>query len=226
MTILALVFDVDGTLAETEECHRTCFNQAFAEHGLEWTWDRSLYTRLLAVTGGRERIVHYARSRGQDIDAASLHARKTELYNERVRKGAVTLRPGVMNLIDRARREGLLLAIGTTTSRRSVTALLETTLGPEAGRIFASIRTGEDVRRKKPDPEVYRLVLSDLALDGRCCLCIEDSRNGLVAARAAGMHTVVTPSLYTCHEDFSDADLVIGDLSMPWSAPEFRPLTS
>ena len=105
-------------------------------------------------------------------------------------------------------------------------SLLEATLGPEAGPIFASIRTGEDVRRKKPDPEVYRLVLSDLALDGRCCLCIEDSRNGLVAARAAGMRTVVTPSLYTCHEDFSDADLVIGDLSMPWSSPEFGPLTS
>lgn len=227
MTALrALVFDVDGTLAETEELHRQSFNRAFADHGLEWNWDRTLYTKLLLTTGGRERIIAYARMTGQTVDAAALHARKTELYNVRVQDGQVGLRPGVAELIDRARRQGLLLAIGTTTSRANVVSLLEATLGSQALHLFASIRTGEDVRAKKPDPEVYRLVLSDLELHGAQCLCMEDSRNGLLAARAAGMRTVVTPSLFTCHEDFGGADLILRNLALPWSSPEFEPYTS
>ncbi len=221
MAILALVFDVDGTLAETEDLHRQSFNEAFAEHGLEWHWDRLLYSKLLITTGGRERIASYARLAGQDVDAAALHARKTEHYNRKVREGRVSLRPGVAEVIDQARRQGLLLAIGTTTSRPNVISLLEATLGQKTERLFASIRTGEDVGRKKPDPEVYRLLLSDLGLEGPECLCIEDSRNGLVAARAAGMRTVITPSLFTCHEDFTGADIVLGSLAAPWPPAEF-----
>jgi len=224
--IRALVFDVDGTLAETEDLHRQSFNQAFAEHGLDWNWDCSLYTELLATTGGRERIEAYAARTGQPVDAAALHARKTQLYNLKIQQRGVSLRPGVENLIGHARRQGLALAIGTTTSRPNVASLLEATLGPEAWDLFASIRTGEDVRTKKPDPEVYRLVLSDLGLEGRECLCIEDSRNGLMAARAVGMRVIVTPSLFTSHEDFSGADLILRNLALPWSSPEFEPLTT
>jgi HAD superfamily hydrolase (TIGR01509 family) len=226
MTIRAVVFDVDGTLAETEDLHRRSFNQSFAEHGLDWNWDRTLYTELLGITGGRERIVAYARRIGRQVDAGALHARKTELYNRTIQEGAIALRPGVAALIDHARHRGLLLAIGTTTSRPNVASLLQLTLGAQALRLFASIRTGEDVSAKKPDSEVYRLVLSDLGLDGPECLCIEDSRNGLLAARDAGMRTVITPSQFTCHEDFSGADLILRNLTMPWSSPEFHPFTS
>lgn len=226
MAIRAVVFDVDGTLAETEDLHRHSFNQSFAEHGLGWNWDRGLYTELLGITGGRERIIAYARRTDRQIDAGALHARKTELYNQAIQEGAIALRPGVAELIDQARRKGLPVAIGTTTSRRNVVSLLQSTLGGEALRLFASIRTGEDAQAKKPDPEVYRLVLTDLGLNGWECLCVEDSRNGLLAARGVGMRTVITPSQFTCHEDFSGADLILRNLAMPWSSPEFHPYTS
>lgn len=224
--IRAVVFDVDGTLAETEELHRQSFNEAFAEHGLQWSWDRRLYTELLATTGGRERITAYANMKEQRVDARALHGRKTELYNLKIKAGSVTLRPGVVNLIEHARQARLALAIGTTTSRKSAVSLLEVTLGSQAPSLFASFRTGEDVHAKKPDSEVYRLVLSDLGLDGSQCLCIEDSRNGLEAARAAGMRVVITPSVFTCNEDFSGADLILRNLAAPWSSPEFKPYTS
>ena len=221
MTIRALVFDVDGTLAETEELHRHSFNLAFANHGLDWAWDRKLYTLLLRTTGGRERIEAYANSIGQKVDAAALHARKTELYNLSIKDGQIGLRPGVENLVRQAVQQGLRLAIGTTTSRQNVESLLYTTLGSGALQLFVSIRTGEDVACKKPDPEVYLLVLSDLGLDGQECLCFEDSRNGLNAARAAGMWTIITPSLFTGDEDFRGADLVLPDLRAP--LPEQAP---
>lgn len=226
MAIRALVFDVDGTLAETEELHRQSFNQAFAEAGLGWVWDRSLYTELLGTTGGRERIVSYAQMAGHNVDPDRLHARKTEIYNVKVKEGLISLRPGVAELIEHATQEGVMLAIGTTTSRQNVVSLLHSTLGPMSLDLFSSIRTGEDVGAKKPDPEVYRLVLSDLGLEGSECLCIEDSRNGLMAARAVGMCTVITASLFTSHEDFSGADLILRNLAMPWSSAEFNPYTS
>lgn len=215
--IRALVFDVDGTMAETEELHRSAFNQAFAEAGLSWRWDRDLYKDLLHVTGGRERILAYGGRIGQTVDAAALHRRKTEIYNALLRDGGISLRPGIALLIERARLEGLALAIGTTTSRPNVLSLLDATLGIGAARLFSSIRTGEDVASKKPDPEVYHLVLADLGLPGDHCLCVEDSRNGLLAARAAGLRTLITPSLYSEGEDFSGADIVMRTREdLPW----------
>lgn len=211
--IRAIVFDVDGTLAETEELHRRAFNETFAEFGLDWVWDRPLYGRLLAMTGGRERILAYASSRGESVDAAPMHRRKTDIYNRAIRDGGVQLRPGVASLIDRARTDGLRLAIGTTTSRPNVVSLLDATLGPGSAGLFSSIRTGEDVASKKPDPEVYALVLADLGLGGADCLCIEDSGNGLRAALAAGMRTVVTPSLYSADDDFTGAHLILSSLA-------------
>lgn len=220
MDLRALIFDVDGTLAETEEVHRQTFNAAFAAAGLGWSWDVDLYRRLLSVTGGRERIAAYAAETGQTVDAAALHAHKTRLYGERVREGRIALRPGVEALVRRARRLGLALAIGTTTSRANVTGLLQATLGPDAEGWFASLRAGEDVRVKKPDPEVYRLVLTDLGLEASQCVCFEDSRNGLLAAKAAGLHTVVTPGLYTADDDLSEADLLLRGLDV---APRLVP---
>jgi beta-phosphoglucomutase-like phosphatase (HAD superfamily) len=221
VTIRALVFDVDGTLAETEEMHRASFNQAFAEAGLGWSWDRDLYRDLLRTTGGRERILEYASRFDIDIDARALHARKTAIYTDRIRGGKLALRPGVAALIDRARREGLALAVATTTSRPNVTALFEATLGQGSALWFAGIRTGEDVRAKKPDPEVYHLVLSDLGLPAADCLAFEDSGNGLVAARRAGLRTVVAPSIYTAADDFTGADLVVDSFERLRSLPDF-----
>lgn len=224
MTLRALIFDVDGTLAETEELHRIAFNKTFAETDLGWSWDRELYGRLLAVTGGRERIEAYAHEIGvEGIDAAALHLRKTELYNELIVPGAVTLRPGIEELLRRARAAGLDLAIGTTTSRANVVGLFSATLGAEALSWFRSVRTGEDTKRKKPDPEVYQLVLADLGHSAGDCLIFEDSANGLRAAKAVEVPTVITPSIYTGDNDFSGADYIFKNLDEPFSILKFTP---
>ncbi|KSV66789.1 hypothetical protein N182_34795 [Sinorhizobium sp. GL2] len=214
MTIRALVFDVDGTLAETEELHRAAFNETFVERGLGWRWDRDLYRDLLRTTGGRERILEYAGRVGAHVDAAAIHRRKTEIYNERIGTGRIALRPGVPELFALARRKGWALAIATTTTRPNVVSLLEVTLGRHAIGWFASMRTGEDVLAKKPDPEVYKLVLSDLDLPACDCIAFEDSANGLRAARAAGLRTIVTPSLYSADDDFDGADLIVPTLDV------------
>lgn len=224
MVVRALIFDVDGTLAETEELHRIAFNRTFAEAGLDWVWDRDLYRQLLAVTGGRERMQAYAERIGAEgIDAAALHRRKTEFYNETMAPGSVALRPGVEDLLRRARSLGLDLAIGTTTSRANVVGLISATLGPDALSWFRSIRTGEDTKRKKPDPEVYRLVLADLGYGPQECLIFEDSANGLRAARAVDVPTVVTPSIYTSEDDFSGAAYMLRTLDEPFSILNFEP---
>jgi beta-phosphoglucomutase-like phosphatase (HAD superfamily) len=214
MRVRALIFDVDGTLAETEEIHRAAFNQAFAEAGLGWLWTRELYARLLRITGGRERMTAYAAETGaRPLDFAGLHRRKTDIFNAMLRRGPIALRPGVADLIRAGRENGLRLAIATTTSRPNVGSLIAATLGEDALGWFVSIRTGEDVARKKPDPEVYRLALADLALRPSECLAFEDSANGLRAALAAGIPTVITPSLYTMAEDFTGATWIAEDLT-------------
>ena len=216
MPVRALIFDVDGTLAETEEIHRAAFNAAFAEAGLGWFWTEELYARLLKVTGGRERIAAYGdETRSAPVDIPALHRRKTDIYNECVRRGDIALRPGVERLIHKAREHGMTLAIATTTSRPNVISLLSATLGESAVSWFASIRTGEDVTRKKPDPQVFHLVLADLGMDGADCLAFEDSANGLRAALAASIPTIVTPNVHTCGEDFAGAALVLRDLDEP-----------
>lgn len=220
MPVRALIFDVDGTLAETEEIHRTAFNEAFAEAGIGWFWTEDLYARLLKVTGGRERIAAYGDESGSlPADIPALHRRKTDIYNERIRGGGIALRPGVERLIREARERGLPLAIATTTSRPNVISLIAATLGESAVTWFVSMRTGEDVSRKKPDPEVFNLVLADLGLDAADCVAFEDSANGLRAALAVGIATIATPSIYTKAEDFSAAALVLKDLDEFFLSP-------
>ena len=214
MTLKALIFDVDGTLAETEEAHRQAFNQAFAEFGLPWTWDRELYRRLLRISGGRERMTAHARDLGSTVAddlLRALHKRKTELYTGRVAAGEVPLRPGVERLLAEARAAGLLLAIATTTSRANVDALLDGTTGGRGHAWFATIACAEDAPVKKPDPAVYTLVVGRLGLRPDECLALEDSSNGVRAASAAGVPVVVSESVYTAGDDFSGALAVYPD---------------
>jgi HAD superfamily hydrolase (TIGR01509 family) len=213
MSLKALIFDVDGTLAETEELHRAAFNQAFSEAGIDWHWTQDDYAILLKVTGGKERILAHAKTIGtHNIDPAPLHLRKTALYNAHLRAGALPLRPGVERLIRSARVAGLKLAIATTTSRENIHTLLDVSFGHEARSWFSAICTGEDVTLKKPDPEVYQLALERLGLHASACLAFEDTRNGILAARGAGLDVVVTPSRYSANENFSGALAVIPTL--------------
>lgn len=220
MTLAALIFDVDGTMSETEEVHRQAFNDTFADAGLPWHWDARLYRALLDVAGGKERLAHFiATHHGGDRALAgriaALHAAKTARYAALIEGGAARLRPGVARLMRDARRLGLKLAIATTTSLPNVEALLRATLGPEERAAIAVIGAGDIVPAKKPAPDIYRHVLDALALPATACVAFEDSVNGLAAALAAGVPTIVTPSLYTDDQSFPGALAVVSDLGEP-----------
>jgi HAD superfamily hydrolase (TIGR01509 family) len=219
LSLQAIIFDVDGTLAETEELHRAAFNLAFREAGLAWEWDQELYGELLRVTGGKERIRHYVEiSACPDFDAldgqriARLHARKTAVYTDLMCRGEVQLRPGFRALLEQARTAGVRLAIATTTSAPNVEALLHATLGAHGGDYFEVIAAGDTVTHKKPAPDIYLSALAQLRLSAADCLAVEDSYNGLRAALAAGIATLVVTSAYTRHEQFPGALRVVASL--------------
>lgn len=214
MPLEALIFDVDGTLAETEETHRRALNETFIAFALPWYWDKPTYRRLLNVMGGKERLQHFIEHDRPKLGETALerlpelHASKNDRYAAMVRKGAVTLRPGVERLIREATAEGVRLAIATTTSRTNVEALLTTTLGPDGPALFEAIATGEDAAAKKPAPDIFVLALERLALAPENAVALEDTVYGLEAAKAAGLATLVTPSFYSDDQDFSAADSV------------------
>ncbi len=222
MTLQALIFDVDGTLADTEAAHLAAFNHAFAEEGLDWHWDTALYTELLNISGGKERMLHFwERTRGGVVDIGGagvrdtidrLHALKTAAYEAMVQDGAVELRPGVLRLMSEAQAQGLRLAIATTTSPVNIAALLSRAIGPDWRTHFAAIGDASTAPLKKPHPLVYQQMLAALQLPACACLAFEDSSNGLRAATAAGIATVVTPNSFTAHHDFSGALRVVPDL--------------
>ncbi len=220
----ALIFDVDGTLAETErDGHRVAFNAAFREFGLDWVWDVELYGKLLAVTGGKERIrfyvekfnTAYIKPSGFDELVVSLHRAKTRHYVGLLEGGRIPLRPGVARLLCEARQAGVRLAVATTTSPDNVTALLRHSLAGDGERWFEVIAAGDIVPAKKPAPDIYLWALDKLGLDARHCLAIEDSENGLKSSLGAGIPTVVTVSDYTFDQDFSGALAVLSDLGEP-----------
>ncbi len=215
----ALIFDVDGTLAETErDGHRVAFNRAFAEAGLDWYWSDSFYGELLSVAGGKERIRFYIEQYhpklGNNLDELilELHRAKTNYYYQLLSKGEIRLRLGVKRLIEEAYYQGIRLAIATTSALPNALALLEKNLDPS---LFEVIAAGDIVPQKKPDPDIYHYVLQQLQLDPKTCLVFEDSAHGLQAATQAGLTTVVTVNNYTINQDFSTASLVINHLGEP-----------
>lgn len=214
----ALIFDVDGTLAETEELHRQAFNEAFLQTGLGWWWDRTVYQKLLRVTGGKDRIRAFDATRPDpallsDSEVAELHRIKTARYAELIAKGSCCLRPGVAELLSAARRRGQRLAIATTTSAGNIDALLSSALGAAWRAYFDVIVAGDEVPHKKPAPDVYVEALARLGLSADECLAIEDSANGLISASRAGIAVVITRSIYFRDDDFVGALLVVDDLS-------------
>jgi HAD superfamily hydrolase (TIGR01509 family) len=220
----ALIFDVDGTLADTErDGHRVAFNRAFQEAGLNWDWTVPLYGELLEVTGGKERILHYINKYGathppqSDLAGwiAGLHKAKTRHYKELLAAGTIPLRPGVKRLLDEARVAGLRLAIATTTTPDNVYALLENALAPSSAAWFEVIAAGDIVPKKKPAPDIYTYALAQMNLTAAECLAFEDSYNGVRSSLQADLKTVVTLNDYTQDHDFTGATVVLSDMGEP-----------
>jgi HAD superfamily hydrolase (TIGR01509 family) len=220
----ALIFDVDGTLADNErDGHRVAFNLAFRDAGLDWHWDVPLYDRLLEVFGGKERIRYYIESFRSDfsalpdLDAFSreLHREKTAHYLALLKSGAIPLRPGVARLLREAREAGLILAIASTTTLENATTLLSETMGEDSVTWFDVIAAGDVVVNKKPAPDIYQYALDQLGLEASECLVFEDTQAGLASATAAGLLTLITVNSATRDQDFGGAVIVLDQLGEP-----------
>jgi HAD superfamily hydrolase (TIGR01509 family) len=214
----ALIFDVDGTMAETEEVHRRAFNAAFVRANIGWCWGRDVYKDLLRVAGGKERIRAFDRLQEgasvlSDAGIVELHRVKTAIYAELIASGGCPLRPGVNALLTAARARGQRLAVATTTSRGNIDCLLAAALGQGWADSFAVIVAGDEVANKKPAADVYLEALSRLNLPASECLAIEDSGIGLIAATRAGIPALIVRSDYFRDDDFSDALLAVEDLT-------------
>jgi HAD superfamily hydrolase (TIGR01509 family) len=216
----ALIFDCDGVLVDTErDGHRVAFNRAFVEMGLDVSWSVEEYRELLKIAGGKERMRFWFDTNGwpeqvpaKDELIMQLHLLKTRLFMELVEAGRLPLRPGIMRIVDEAVANRIRLAVCSTSNEKSVNLIVEKLLGMERKARFSCIFAGDIVTRKKPDPEIYRLCAGQLGLCPQNCFVVEDSRNGLLAAKGAGFHCLITSNDYTKDEDFREADLVVDEL--------------
>lgn len=212
MSLKAIIFDVDGTLAETEELHRRAFNETFAAEGLGWNWTQDDYRELLKVTGGKERIAHFLTTRGEDPSAYNipqLHRDKTDRYTALMADGQIALRAGIADLIADARAKGIKTAVATTTSRPNIDALIRATMKAEADDIFDAIAAGDEVNAKKPAPDVYLLALHRLGLAAHETVALEDSLNGFNSAKAAGIDCIVSRATYTQGDKFPEGTTLV-----------------
>ena len=223
MDLKVIVFDIDGTVAETEkDIHRIAFNRAFKEAGIDYYWDEVNYGDYIHIGGGRERLrIVFA---DYPIDEtkitreefiSNLHKIKTKYYMELLEKDDFPARPGIKRLIEEAVEKGIKLAVASSSNDKSVNLLLERLLGKELKENFSLIIAGDMVKTKKPDPEIFNLVVGKLGVEPGECVVVEDSGIGLIAAKAAGMKCVVTVSLYTAKDSFDGADLLLESLGEP-----------
>ena len=229
----ALIFDCDGVLADTErDGHLVAFNQMWREAGVAWQWSLDQYAEKLKIGGGKERLSSLAKD--DDFRAAydvpesesewsntvgGWHKLKTELYKQLIDSGAIPGRPGVRRLAREAHDRGWVLAVCSTSALASVQAVLLYVMGAELAGQFSGVFAGDIVAAKKPAPDIYNIAAATLHLDPAACVVIEDSRNGLLAARAAGMSCIITQNDLTKGEDFTGAAIVLSSLGDPDGEP-------
>jgi HAD superfamily hydrolase (TIGR01509 family) len=220
--IKAILFDQDGVIIDTErDGHRVAFNKTFKEFGYDFEWDPDYYHELLQVAGGKERMKHHLHTKGfgipvkpeeEDELIKTMHKRKTAIFVDLIESEQLPLRSGVRRLMKETMDAGLVLGVCTTSNERSAHAVAYKIL---KGINFDFVLAGDVVKNKKPAPDIYNLALERTGLKPEECVVIEDSRNGVLAAKAAGMHVVVTTNGYTEKEDVSDGDIVVTSLGDP-----------
>ena len=216
MTLKALIFDVDGTLANTEDGHLVSFNKAFKQNNLDWRWDSDLYHDLLFITGGRERIKYYIKTFHPDFKrpnldswVAELHTLKTKNLNHMITTGKIKLRLGIKRLLNEVKDAGLILTIATTTTPSNVEALITHNLGKNWLNYFHLIAAGNVVKHKKPAGDIYIYVLKKLGLKPSECLAFEDSENGILSATKAGVRSIITVNSYSKKKHCFDGALIV-----------------
>jgi HAD superfamily hydrolase (TIGR01509 family) len=223
MNLVALTFDVDGTLVDTEELHRQAYNQTFLDFGFGWEWDADSYAQLLTVSGGQARMARYIdlldlppseKLRLRRVIPA-IHKEKTRLYGELIASNRVRPRPGIARLIDEARRADLLVGLVASSASANVETLVTSALGGELRKAVTAIASGDMVARKKPAPDIYELLLSMLHVSANAAVAFEDSTNGLLAAKSVGLYTVFAPSRWTAAHRSDAADIVLPSLGDP-----------
>jgi HAD superfamily hydrolase (TIGR01509 family) len=225
----ALVFDCDGVLADTErDGHLVAFNQMWREAGVNWQWSLPQYAEKLKIGGGKERLASLAKDEDFRSDyhvpdsesewsstVAGWHKRKTEIYKELIASGKIPGRPGVKRLATEALGQGWLLVVCSTSALPAVQAVLVHVMGEELAGQFAGVFAGDIVAAKKPAPDIYNIAAETLQIDAARCVVVEDSRNGLLAAKAAGMTCIITQNDLTRGEDFTEAAIVLSSLGDP-----------
>ncbi len=209
----AILFGSISTIADTSELQREAFNEAFAEHGLDWHWDRDKYLSMLEHSGGANRIADYARSLGQDVDAAAVHQSKSRIFQERLAEADVRPRPGVVDTIKSAKSQRLKVALVTTTSEQNIGSLIQA-LSPAIERAhFDIIVNSASVEQPKPDKAAYSFALTSLDEDAQDCVAVEDNVEGVEAAAAAGVKVVAFPNENTTGHDFARAERRVDHVS-------------
>ncbi|MBN2375202.1 MAG: HAD-IA family hydrolase [Sedimentisphaerales bacterium] len=220
--IKAIIFDQDGVIIDTErDGHRVAFNETFKEFGFDAEWDVEYYHELLQIAGGKERMKHHLETKGFGVEVdpdevdeliKKLHKRKTEIFVELIESGKLPLRPGVKRVMQEAMDAGLIVGVCTTSNEKAANAVAHGILKDIK---FAFVLAGDIVKKKKPDPEIYTLALEKTGLEPEECMVVEDSHNGVLAAKAAGMHCIATTNGYTENEDLSQADIIVSCLGDP-----------
>ena len=223
MELSAVFFDVDGTIAETEDYHRKSFNESFKEFNLDWFWDEAIYKELINIGGGKERIMFHIKKAWPEmlgyknlsnyID--SIHKIKNEIYEDYINESVIRPRPGILRLINELKENNIKIALVSSTSEINLFNLLEKGLKIDTKKTFDLIAHGDCTKLKKPSPEIYEWALQKIQLPPEACISIEDSPKGLESSNGANIKTIITPSKLTQGENFKDASLIVSDLGEP-----------
>ena len=201
----AILFGSISTVADTSELQRHAFNEAFRAHGLDWSWEHDDYVAMLEQSGGQDRVAAYAESLGQDVDAAAVHRTKSKVFQDTLATTGATPRPGVLETIETARREGVKLALVTTTSQENVGSLVAALRPVVDLASFDLLVDSSHVGESKPDRAAYAYALESLGESAEDCIAIEDNAGGVQSAASAGVSVVAFPNENTVGHTFERA---------------------